>query len=71
MRHSDSDVRLGADVAPAQAGHFRLVPGLAGGSPDGVSFESVNHTGHCLRHYDCALRPDPIDDAAERAFRLT
>lgn len=50
VRHADFDVRIDANVSPAQDAQFRLVPGLA--DPSGhVSFESVNFPGHYLRHY--------------------
>ncbi|XRQ13816.1 glycoside hydrolase family 43 protein [Actinomadura welshii] len=49
VRHADFDVRIDADVSPAQDAQFRLVPGLADSS--GVSFASVNFPGHYLRHY--------------------
>ncbi|WBB81678.1 glycoside hydrolase family 43 protein [Micromonospora sp. WMMD882] len=50
VRHVDYDVRIDANVSPAQDAQFRVVPGLAANSGY-VSFESVNHPGHYLRHY--------------------
>jgi hypothetical protein len=50
VRHSNYDVRIDANVSPAQDAQFRVVPGLAN-TTGYVSFESVNHPGHYLRHY--------------------
>ncbi|GAB3839086.1 hypothetical protein GCM10029963_05920 [Micromonospora andamanensis] len=49
VRHANYDVRIDANVNPAQDAQFRVVPGLADAA--GVSFESVNYPGHYLRHY--------------------
>ncbi|MGC5053398.1 glycoside hydrolase family 43 protein [Micromonospora sp. DT48] len=49
VRHANYDVRIDANVSPAQDAQFRVVPGLADASA--VSFESVNYPGHYLRHY--------------------
>ncbi|MCZ7422777.1 glycoside hydrolase family 43 protein [Verrucosispora sp. WMMA2121] len=49
VRHANYDVRIDANVSPAQDAQFRVVPGLADAT--GVSFESVNYPGHYLRHY--------------------
>ncbi|GIJ32712.1 glycoside hydrolase family 43 protein [Verrucosispora sp. WMMD703] len=49
VRHANYDVRIDANVSPAQDAQFRVVPGLADAA--GVSFESVNYPGHYLRHY--------------------
>ncbi|MBQ1023405.1 glycoside hydrolase family 43 protein [Micromonospora sp. C95] len=49
VRHANYDVRIDANVSPAQDAQFRVVPGLADTSA--VSFESVNYPGHYLRHY--------------------
>ncbi|GAA3682007.1 hypothetical protein GCM10022267_80910 [Lentzea roselyniae] len=59
VRHVNMDVRIDANVSPAQDAQFRLVPGLANNSGY-VSFESVNYPGHFLRHYgyDFVLAPD-------------
>ncbi|MEV4799735.1 glycoside hydrolase family 43 protein [Nonomuraea sp. NPDC049421] len=59
IRHADFDVRIDANVSPAQDAQFRLVPGLAGGSGT-VSFASVNYPGYYLRHYgfDLTLAAD-------------
>ncbi|GAA4942018.1 glycoside hydrolase family 43 protein [Actinoplanes utahensis] len=59
VRHSNFDVRIDANVNPAQDSQFRIVPGLANGSGY-VSFESVNYPGHYLRHYgyDGVLAPN-------------
>lgn len=60
VRHSDFDVRIESDVAPAQDARFHVVPGLADDGSDYVSFESVNYPGHYLRHsdFDFVLAPD-------------
>ncbi len=50
VRHANYDVRIDANVNPAQDAQFRVVPGLAGNSGY-VSFESVNYPGYYLRHY--------------------
>ncbi|GGM59398.1 hypothetical protein GCM10011608_50650 [Micromonospora sonchi] len=50
VRHANYDVRIDANVNPAQDAQFRVVPGLANNSGY-VSFESVNHPGYYLRHY--------------------
>ncbi|MDN3272291.1 glycoside hydrolase family 43 protein [Streptomyces sp. MA15] len=52
VRHADFEVRLDADVDPAEDAQFRLVPGLADDSAGHVSFESQNYPGHYLRHSD-------------------
>ncbi|MDQ2585019.1 glycoside hydrolase family 43 protein [Saccharothrix yanglingensis] len=49
VRHSNFDVRIDPNVSPVQDSQFRVVPGLAGSGT--VSFQSVNHPGHYLRHY--------------------
>ncbi|MEV4715127.1 glycoside hydrolase family 43 protein [Micromonospora sp. NPDC049374] len=49
VRHANYDVRIDANVSPAQDAQFRVVPGLADAAS--VSFESVNYPGHYLRHY--------------------
>ena len=59
VRHRDFDIRLDANVSPADDSRFRLVPGLA--DPAGVSFESVNYPGHFMRHYDFDLRLESHD----------
>ncbi|MER7167895.1 glycoside hydrolase family 43 protein [Micromonospora sp. NPDC000207] len=58
VRHANFDVRIDANVSPAQDAHFRLRPGLAGGSAY-VSFESVNYPGYHLRQegFDLVLAP--------------
>jgi hypothetical protein len=72
VRHADFDVRLDANVSPAQDAQFRLVPGLANGSGY-VSFASVNYPGYYLRHYgyDLVLAPDDGTAvfAADATFR--
>ncbi|WBB99348.1 glycoside hydrolase family 43 protein [Solwaraspora sp. WMMA2080] len=72
VRHADFDVRIDANVSPAQDAQFRLVPGLTGGSGY-VSIESVNYPGHYLRHYayDFELAPDDGSAifAADATFR--
>ncbi|WP_049559587.1 glycoside hydrolase family 43 protein [Nonomuraea sp. SBT364] len=71
VRHIDYDVRIDANVSPAQDAQFRLVPGLAGSGT--VSFMSVNFPGHYLRHYDYDLRLEASDGssifAADASFR--
>ena len=59
VRHANLDVRIDANVSPAQDAQFRLVPGLANSSGT-VSFESVNYPGYFLRHYafDFVLAPN-------------
>lgn len=59
VRHVNLDVRIDANVSPAQDAQFRPVTGLAGGSGY-VSFESVNYPGYYLRHsnYDFVLAPN-------------
>ena len=49
VRHSNFDVRIDPNVSPVQDSQFRVVPGLAGSGT--LSFQSVNHPGHYLRHY--------------------
>jgi hypothetical protein len=55
VRHINFEVRLDANVSPAQDAQFRLVPGLANDSAGYVSFQSVNHPGYYLRHYGYEL----------------
>ncbi|MDT0318977.1 glycoside hydrolase family 43 protein [Streptomyces millisiae] len=59
VRHANFDVRVDANVSPAQDAQFRVVRGLAGGSGH-VSFQSVNFPGYYLRHrdFDFVLEPD-------------
>ncbi|WP_440105163.1 glycoside hydrolase family 43 protein [Streptosporangium sp. H16] len=72
VRHANLDVRIDANVSPAQDAQFRLVPGLANGSGY-VSFASVNYPGYYLRHYgyDFVLAPDDgtATFAADATFR--
>ncbi|TDD10223.1 glycoside hydrolase family 43 protein [Nonomuraea diastatica] len=72
IRHADFDVRIDANVSPAQDAQFRLVPGLADASGS-VSFASVNFPGHYLRHYgfDFVLAQDDgtATFAADATFR--
>lgn len=58
VRHADFDVRIDANVTPAQDAQFRLVKGLA--DPSAVSIMSVNYPGYYLRHvnYDFVLAAD-------------
>ncbi|GIJ24410.1 glycoside hydrolase family 43 protein [Micromonospora lutea] len=71
VRHANYDVRIDANVNPAQDAQFRLVPGLADASA--VSFESVNYPGHYLRHYgfDFVLAANDASSvfAADATFR--
>ncbi|WP_246090248.1 AbfB domain-containing protein [Nonomuraea deserti] len=71
-RHADFDVRIDANVSPAQDASFRLVPGLAHASGS-VSFASVNFPGHYLRHhgFDFVLARDDgtATFAADATFR--
>lgn len=60
VRHADYDVRLDANVSPAQDAQFRLVPGLTGGAGT-ISFQSVNLPDHYLRHYGFDFRLDAHD----------
>ncbi|MFF3444938.1 glycoside hydrolase family 43 protein [Streptosporangium sp. NPDC002721] len=72
VRHADLDVRIDANVSPAQDAQFRLVPGLANGNGY-VSFASVNYPGYYLRHYgfDFVLAQDDgtATFAADATFR--
>jgi hypothetical protein len=72
VRHVNLDVRIDANVNPAQDAQFRLVPGLANSSGH-VSFESVNYPGYYLRHYgfDFVLAPNDgtATFAADATFR--
>ncbi|WP_199034963.1 AbfB domain-containing protein [Glycomyces salinus] len=64
VRHTDNDIRLEADVSPAEDARFRIAPGLADSSDGMVSFESVNHPGQYLRHSDFELVLAPDDGTA-------
>nr|MDT0662016.1 glycoside hydrolase family 43 protein [Micromonospora sp. DSM 115978] len=72
VRHADFDVRIDANVTPAQDAHFRLVPGLANSSGY-VSFESANYPGYFLRHYGydfvLAANDGSATFAADATFR--
>jgi len=72
VRHANFDVRIDANVNPAQDAQFRLVPGLANSSGY-VSIESVNYPGYYLRHYgfDFSLAPNDGTTAfaADATFR--
>ncbi|MDH2425306.1 glycoside hydrolase family 43 protein [Sphaerisporangium sp. TRM90804] len=72
VRHANLDVRIDANVSPAQDAQFRLVPGLANASGY-VSFASVNYPGYYLRHYgfDFVLAADDgtATFAADATFR--
>ncbi|MGZ3146427.1 glycoside hydrolase family 43 protein [Lentzea chajnantorensis] len=71
VRHADFDVRIDANVSPAQDAQFRIMPGLA--DPSAVSFQSVNYPGYYLRHvnYDFVLAPldGTTQFAADATFR--
>lgn len=57
VRHVNYDARIDPNVSPATDAQWRIVPGLADAGGAHVSFESVSHPGHYLRHayYDFAL----------------
>ncbi|MEO3746424.1 AbfB domain-containing protein [Plantactinospora sp. B5E13] len=57
VRHVNFDARIDPNVSPAADAQWRIVPGLADAGGGHVSFESVSHPGHYLRHayYDFAL----------------
>ncbi|MDG6102996.1 AbfB domain-containing protein [Dactylosporangium aurantiacum] len=71
VRHANFDVRIDANVSPAQDAQFRLVPGLAGTGT--VSIQSVNYPGYYLRHYDydfvLAANDGTATFAADATFR--
>ncbi|WP_128374857.1 glycoside hydrolase family 43 protein [Streptomyces cavernae] len=58
VRHTNFDVRIDANVSPAQDAQFRPRTGLTGSGT--VSFESVNFPGYFLRHsgFDFQLAHD-------------
>jgi hypothetical protein len=72
VRHANFDVRIDANVSPAQDAQFRLVPGLANSSGY-VSIQSVNFPGYYLRHsgFDFVLAPSDGTStfAADATFR--
>ncbi|GIG92132.1 glycoside hydrolase family 43 protein [Plantactinospora endophytica] len=72
VRHVNLDVRIDANVSPAQDAQFRLVPGLAGAAGT-VSFQSVNYPGYYLRHYGFDFRLEASDGtgtfAGDATFR--
>ncbi|PZG02184.1 glycoside hydrolase family 43 protein [Micromonospora deserti] len=70
VRHADFDVRIDANVSPAQDAQFRLVPGLAGGSGT-VSIQSVNYPSYYLRHYGFDFRLEANDGTATFAEDAT
>jgi Alpha-L-arabinofuranosidase B (ABFB) domain len=70
VRHANFDVRIDANVSPAQDAQFRLVPGLAGASGT-VSFQSVNFPGYYLRHYSFDFRLEANDGTATFAADAT
>jgi hypothetical protein len=70
VRHANFDVRIDANVSPAQDAQFRLVPGLANGSGH-VSFASVNFPGYHLRHYGFDFVQAPDDGTAAFAADAT
>ncbi|MEV3939095.1 AbfB domain-containing protein [Glycomyces sp. NPDC049804] len=55
VRHVNGNVRLERNPDPEADAQFRMVPGLADGSAEYVSFESVNNPGHYLRHSNFEL----------------
>ena len=73
VRHANFDVRIDANVSPAQDAQFRLVPGLANSSGY-VSIQSVNFPGYYLRHsgFDFVLAPSDgtAAFAADATFRV-
>jgi hypothetical protein len=69
VRHADFDVRIDANVNPAQDAQFRLVPGLAGSGT--VSIQSVNFPGYYLRHYGFDFRLEANDGTATFAADAT
>jgi hypothetical protein len=69
VRHADFDVRIDANVNPAQDAQFRLVSGLAGSGT--VSIQSVNFPGYYLRHYGFDFRLEANDGTATFAADAT
>ncbi|MEO3814969.1 glycoside hydrolase family 43 protein [Sphaerisporangium sp. B11E5] len=63
VRHANRVARVDTyPFDPYQDQMWRMVAGLADSA--GVSFESVNYPGNYLRHYDYALRLDPVENTA-------
>jgi hypothetical protein len=60
MRHMNFDARIDANISPAEDQYWQIVPGLANGGSDYVSFQSVYFPGYYLRHsnYDFVLAKD-------------
>lgn len=73
VRHANFDVRIDANVSPAQDAQFRIVPGLANSGSGYVSFESVNFPGYYLRHSNYDFRLEQNDGSstfvADATFR--
>jgi len=70
VRHANYDVRIDANVSPAQDAQFRIVPGLAGASGT-ISFQSVNYPGYYLRHYGFDFRLEATDGTSTFAGDAT
>ncbi|NKE55463.1 family 43 glycosylhydrolase [Lentzea sp. PSKA42] len=62
VRHANLDVRIDANVSPAQDAQFRIMPGLA--DSGAVSFQSVNFPGYYLRHQNFDFVLAPYDGSA-------
>ncbi|MCZ8520282.1 MULTISPECIES: AbfB domain-containing protein [Paenibacillus] len=60
VRHASFDVKIDANVSPANDQYWKIVPGLANGGSEYVSFQSVYYPGYYLRHsdYDFVLAKD-------------
>lgn len=72
VRHdSNGPVSIEQNVIPVEDSQFRVVSGLADGSGDWVSFESVNNPGHYLRHYGFGLTLDANDGTTQFAEDAT
>jgi hypothetical protein len=70
VRHANYDVRIDANVSPAQDAQFRIVPGLAGAAGT-ISFQSVNYPGYYLRHYGFDFRLEATDGTSTFAGDAT
>lgn len=71
VRHASFDVRIDPNVSPAVDAQFRVVPGLANGASQYVSFESVNFPGYYLRHYGFDFVLAPSDGSSQFAGDAT
>lgn len=73
VRHASFDVTIDTNISPAGDQYWQVVPGLANGGSEYVSFQSVYYPGYYLRHsnYDFVLAKNDGTDTfkADATFK--